>query len=131
MNRTLILLLAFSILIGGCVILEKNTDAETATAENTRSTNEEITEQTEEGSDWCEKGTSWSWNEATKDSSAQWEIQGLTIYKGKTMCYVIYRAVNEGEEIIMEYYFMENNEDLYLVMKDSAGNIISEQHITD
>lgn len=129
-KKILILLLAFGILVGGCVQLEESTDTETTTAENTGSSDAGSAEQTGAGTEWCKAGTSWSWSGVSEGVDVNWKIEGLTAYKGKTMCYVTYGATGEGEEMNMEYYFSEDEKEIYMIIKDAAGNVMSEQHIT-
>ncbi len=121
-KRILVLLLVLGVLIGGCIPLEEETGAEDTGTE----TDSGVTG----GIEWCKAGTSWSWSGVTEGVDVNWKMEGLTTYKGKTMCHITYEATGEGEEMNMEYYSSEDEKEMYIIIKDAAGNVISEQHIT-
>lgn len=84
-------------------------------------------------SDWCPEGASWDFAGA-QGESANWRIEGIVDYKGGKFCHVTY-AVDGGEvegamPMRMEYYFSEDEKDIYMVVKDETGKVVNEQHIS-
>lgn len=78
--------------------------------------------------DWCPAGLNWSWTfEADGVSST---TTGPRQFKGETYCH----AVVEADEGVIDYYFQEEDGewvDIWMVIKDSAGNVLGEMHTVE
>ncbi len=123
MNKLLVILIALvviSFVVSGCG--ETNTNNGTSGGANGAKTGTE---------DWCKAGSSWSWSGA--EGSASWIIKGLETYKGDIYCHVTAQSSGTGEDYIIEYYYKEVDgemTDIWMIMKDKSGKVISESHVT-
>ncbi|MCK4670800.1 MAG: hypothetical protein KAT43_06365 [Nanoarchaeota archaeon] len=84
-------------------------------------------------SSWCQEGATWDYAGA-QGEAANWKIVGIEDYKGGKFCHVVYEvkggAVEGAMPMMVEYYFSEDQKDIYMIFKDETGKVVNEQHIT-
>jgi hypothetical protein len=93
-----------------------------------------VSEGTGAGPDWCKAGTASTFTSVAPGSfgSASYIIKGLTTYKGKQVCEAEAKVTGtESESIYYSQYFTQDGKYFVMVIKDSSGNILTENEVNN
>lgn len=127
MKKIIILSLLVVIIFSGCT---EKTGTEIQTNEGTLT----VSEGTGSGPEWCKAGTSSTFasNAPGSEGSVNYVVKGLITYKGKQVCELEAKVTgSNAETVYYTQYFSQDEKYFAMIIKDSSGNILSENEVNN